>query len=441
MPHRRRLVCAASLALLAALAMQWAGQSRARAHPVSQGFMEIEVFRAKIEVRMRVSLEEVVISNRMRVADDDLYHPTSEHIKKHGEYLLKHVIVASDGKTLDGKVTVATEPEKLAEGVSPLDVQGMHATYEFEFAVSAPPKEIKVTQDVLNEVAYTPGNAWTATYVLRVLQNEGDGDEGLLLPSKTPLTFNFKWSEKPAVVAPPPGENPKPAEAPKATVRQDRWRMAWEYGRQGVKHILGPEEPGYDHLLFISALVLGAASLWDLLKVVTAFTLAHSLTLTLCVLDIVRLPERIVEPMIALSIVFVAVENIFWPQRTKGWGRLGAAFFFGLFHGLGFGGGLLEAMEGLGGGAVAVAIITFSIGVELGHQAVVLPLFGALRWLRRSQSDELKREEVTKLALKYGSMAISVAGVFFLVAALRWTDHAAVTQPPGSAKDEVRSAK
>src|SRR6185369_4305874 len=124
---------------------------------------------------------------------------------------------------------------------------------------------------------------------------------------------------------------------------------------------------------------------WDLVKVVTAFTLAHSLTLTLCVLDIFRLPERVVEPMIALSIVFVAVENIFWPNRTKGWGRLGAAFFFGLFHGLGFAGGLLDAMESLGGGAVVVAIIAFSVGVEIGHQVVVLPFFGALRLLRRTQ--------------------------------------------------------
>lgn len=428
MPPRRRVVCAVLLATLVALAAQWAGQVKARAHPVSQGFMEVEVFRAKIELRMRVSLEEVVISNRLLVGDDDLYRVSRDAIRKHGEYLLKHVILAADGKTLEGKATVAREPEKLADGVSPLDVQGMHATYEFEFPLSAPPAEIKITQDVLNEVAYTPGNAWTATYVLRVLQNEGEGDEGLLLPSKTPLTFNFKWS------APPPAapEAPKtpdksaahpatPRETPaprKNEARQDRWRMTREYGREGVKHILGPENPGYDHLLFIAALVLGAASVWDLLKLVTAFTLAHSLTLTLCVLDIVRLPGRVVEPMIALSIVFVAVENMFWPQRAKGWGRLGAAFFFGLFHGLGFGGGLLQAMEGLGsggGGVVFVAVAAFSVGVELGHQAVVLPLFAALRGLRRAQKDELKREELSKQALKYGSLAISVAGVFFLV--------------------------
>ena len=450
MSPRRRFHCAASLAILFALAAQWAGQSRARAHPVSQGFMEVEVFRTKIEVRMRVALEEVVISNRLYVGDDDLYHFGKEAVKKHGEYLLKHVFVEADGKTLDGKVTVAREPEKLSEGVSPLDTQGVNAIYEFEFPVSSPPKEIKLTQDVLNEVAYTKGNQWTATYVLRVLQNEGDGDEGLLLPSKTPLSFNFKWSALPPPADPATQASKDPASdvspqktetlAPhKSVVNQDRWRMAWGYGVHGVKHILGPENPGYDHLLFISALVLGAASLWDLLKVVTAFTLAHSLTLTLCVLDIFRLPERVVEPMIAMSIVFVAVENIFWPQRTKGWGRLAAAFFFGLFHGLGFGGGLLDAMEGLGGGAVFIAILAFSVGVELGHQAVVLPLFSMLRLLRRSQQDEMKREEMMKLTLKYGSMIISVAGVFFLIAALRWTVHESPQQPPEKTPPELKS--
>ena len=94
------------------------------------------------------------------------------------------------------------------------------------------------------------------------------------------------------------------------------------------------------------------------LKVVTAFTLAHTLTLTLAALNLVRLPERVVEPLIAASIVFVAVQNLFWPRRSRGWIRLGAAFFFGLFHGLGFAGGLLEAMQGMRGAVVLLAIMS-----------------------------------------------------------------------------------
>ena len=109
----------------------------------------------------------------------------------------------------------------------------------------------------------------------------------------------------------------------------------------GARHIL----TGYDHLLFLGALVLAATTLWDLVAVVTAFTVAHSLTLTLAALQIVRLPERLVEPVIAASIVCVGLQNIFWPRQARGYTRLAVAFVFGLFHGLGFAGGLLDVMH------------------------------------------------------------------------------------------------
>jgi hypothetical protein len=122
---------------------------------------------------------------------------------------------------------------------------------------------------------------------------------------------------------------------------------------QGVYHIL----TGYDHLLFISALVLAATTFWDLIKVVTAFTIAHTITLSLAAFNLVSLPQRVVEPLISASIVFVALQNVFWPSRAKGWSRLGAAFFFGLFHGLGFAGGLLEVMREMQIGTMLLAIL------------------------------------------------------------------------------------
>jgi hypothetical protein len=92
---------------------------------------------------------------------------------------------------------------------------------------------------------------------------------------------------------------------------------------QGIHHIL----TGYDHLLFISALVLAATTFWDLLKVVTAFTIAHTITLSLAAFNLVSLPQGVVEPFISASIVFVALQNVFWPSRARGWSRRGAAFF------------------------------------------------------------------------------------------------------------------
>jgi len=178
----------------------------------------------------------------------------------------------------------------------------------------------------------------------------------------------------------------------------------------GVHHIL----TGYDHLLFVSALVLAATTLWELVKVVSAFTVAHTITLTLAALNLVHLPGRVVEPFIAASIVFIAMQNVFWPRRARGWSRLGAAFFFGLFHGLGFAGGLLEAMQQMQSGTMLLAILAFSIGVEVGHQMVVLPLFAMLKTARDTRPDAVMRTRVSMGFQRIGSAGISVVGVYYL---------------------------
>lgn len=121
--------------------------------------------------------------------------------------------------------------------------------------------------------------------------------------------------------------------------------------------------------------------------------------------------------MIAASIVFVAAQNAFVSERSRGRGRLAVAFFFGLFHGLGFAGGLVSAMEGMPGVAVGVAIATFSAGVEIGHQIVVAPLFVGLQLMRRREGAAFAR--AGERVLRYGSAGISLAGIVYLVAALR----------------------
>lgn len=183
---------------------------------------------------------------------------------------------------------------------------------------------------------------------------------------------------------------------------------------QGIHHIL----TGYDHLLFIIALVLAAATFGELIKVVTAFTIAHTITLTLATLSVVHLPAAIVEPFIAASIVFVALQNVFWPNRAKGWSRMGAAFFFGLFHGLGFAGGLIEAMQQMQTSTMLLAICAFSIGIEFGHQMIVLPLFALLKTVRLSQTDPLAQTKLSFNLQRLGSAGISLAGMYYLCLAL-----------------------
>jgi hydrogenase/urease accessory protein HupE len=151
-------------------------------------------------------------------------------------------------------------------------------------------------------------------------------------------------------------------------------RSAFGFLRMGLEHILS----GYDHLVFLFGLVIVGARLRSLLGVVTAFTLGHSLTLALAVLGIVSPPARIVEPAIALSIVYVGVENLFGCHLDQRW-RI--TFPFGLVHGFGFAGALAEV--GLPRGDVPVALLTFNAGVELGQLGVLALLVPVLRRLQR----------------------------------------------------------
>ncbi len=192
------------------------------------------------------------------------------------------------------------------------------------------------------------------------------------------------------------------------------WGTFRDYVGHGIEHIL----TGYDHLLFAAALVLAAGRLWDLVKIVSAFTLAHTLTLGLSVFNIVTLRESIVEPMIAASIVFVAVQNIVSPERSTGRLRLAIAFGFGLFHGLGFAGGLKEAMGEMPSTAVWLALVAFSLGVEIGHQIVVLPLYSLMSFIRSRERDHSPGQFSSQL-LKFGSAAIALAGVYYLIESLR----------------------
>jgi len=132
----------------------------------------------------------------------------------------------------------------------------------------------------------------------------------------------------------------------------------------GVEHIL----TGLDHLLFLLALLVNQRRAWSVVRIVTGFTVAHSVTLSLAALKLVGVPASIVEPAIAASIVWVAVENLL--VRGTEWRRALVAFLFGLVHGLGFAGALGE-LE-LGGGALLRALVGFNLGVELGQVACVL---------------------------------------------------------------------
>ena len=138
--------------------------------------------------------------------------------------------------------------------------------------------------------------------------------------------------------------------------------VATRYLASGAEHL----STGYDHVAFLLALLLWARSVWAVVKVVTAFTLSHSITLSLAALDLVSLPSAVVEPLIAASIVAVALENFFDRRIERRWR---VAFFLGFIHGFGFAGALRDI--GLPQDALLIALAFFNIGVEIGQVAIV----------------------------------------------------------------------
>ena len=144
----------------------------------------------------------------------------------------------------------------------------------------------------------------------------------------------------------------------------------------GVEHIF----TGYDHLAFLVGLLVATGSFRSLVRIVTSFTVAHSVTLALATFDLVVIPQRLTESLIALSIVYVAAENLL---RSKAVERYRITFLFGLIHGFGFS-TILRDMQ-LPRGGLALSLFSFNAGVELGQLAFVAIVFPVMLYLASSR--------------------------------------------------------
>lgn len=172
----------------------------------------------------------------------------------------------------------------------------------------------------------------------------------------------------------------------KSPEKQTFMQTVVSYIEIGFVHIL---PKGLDHILFVVGLFLISPFIRPLLWQVTAFTAAHTITIALGVLGLVSIPGYIVEPLIAASIILIALENMM--TKSVSWWRTGVVFVFGLLHGLGFAGVLSEI--GLPDGQFVTALISFNVGVELGQLCVILICFLAVGlcflavglWLRNTQ--------------------------------------------------------
>jgi hypothetical protein len=176
----------------------------------------------------------------------------------------------------------------------------------------------------------------------------------------------------------------------------------WEFFGLGCEHLL----TGIDHLLFLTALIAGSRRLREIVLAATTFTLAHSVTLLLAALGVITVPARVVEPVIALSIAFVAGWHLLrlWRKRGRaidlettsrshfaldgaGWSRLAVVFSFGLIHGLGFAGAL--GIQQAWSWTLLWSLLVFNLGIEAVQIGLIVALFPLLALLRRRKSPML----------------------------------------------------
>jgi hydrogenase/urease accessory protein HupE len=187
---------------------------------------------------------------------------------------------------------------------------------------------------------------------------------------------------------------------PTALTGETNWAVVQRFVHMGILHIF----TGPDHMMFVLGLILVGGTLRQLFTVVTAFTIAHSITLTLTVLGISSMAPRFVEPIIALSIAAVGLENLLrWGayNEVRAW----MAFSFGFFHGFGFAGALAEV--GLPRQALAWSLASFNVGVEIAQASIVLVTVPTLAYVNRRYPE-------------FGSKLVKAASAIIMLAGLIW---------------------
>ncbi|MDP3838734.1 MAG: HupE/UreJ family protein [Methylococcales bacterium] len=274
--------------------------------------------------------------------------------------------------TLDGQVV-----QPSAAGVVSFDEQN-NAHIEFHY-LQTPSKQLQLQANFLSKLP--AGHKQFVT-----LKNEaGQGiGEKMLSQADNVITQAF-----------PVAATSNDTETPTASTFSDFLLL-------GIEHIL----TGYDHLLFLFSLLIVTHSFWPAIKIITFFTIAHSITLGLAAFNVIDIPSSIVEPLIAATIIYVGVENIVRGDHPKG--RQWLTFFFGLVHGFGFAAVLREMGISSMETGIMLPLFSFNLGVELGQITVAAVFLPIIWWLHKKPLIEPKLTPVC-------SIFASVAGAYWLI--------------------------
>lgn len=347
--HNKRLL----LAFCFAAASIWFGGGRADAHEIGTTRVTV-AFPQAGSYEIEVATDAAALVDKLETlsghAQEASQNPTPRNaealqvlLRRYDEMFRRRVVLAFDGSAVQSQTSYAVAGETTAT-TSPV------ATIHLKGDVPQGARQFEWTY------------SWTfATYSLTVPAAGG-----------AQVT---EWLEG--------GQRSSPLLLAAVKAPPSRRAIAAQYLGLGFTHIV---PHGLDHMLFVLGIFLVSRRLRQILTQVSAFTIAHSITLALSVYGVISVSPKIVEPLIAVSIAYVAIENIF-VSELKPW-RVGLVFAFGLLHGMGFAGALREL--GLPRSEFVTALVTFNVGVEAGQLAVISAAFllvgwycGQRQWYRR----------------------------------------------------------
>ena len=364
-----------SRALLHAIALIFLALATiARAHTTDTSYARVRIFPDRLEVRLTCdifTLQRIVPgldANRDGGLSREELRRATPAIQK---FLRERVAIEVDGAAAD--LGEAKDPFWPLDAPDPIPAAAWHTnealvSFGFDKPFASPLKTVAVLFDVFG----TFGERHT---VLGVFEYRGQTTEVVFTLAAPDFLFDVAFAEPgaPARAAKPtsqPAQKTEPAaEAGSARPGTPHRSNAdnspvWDYFMKGIEHIL----TGYDHLCFLLALIV-VSRLRPLIAIITSFTVAHSITLMLAAFEVVKLPTRFIECSIAITIVYVALENLWRAKLTHRWML---TFFFGLIHGFGFANTL--NMHEIPPLAKARCLLVFNLGVEAGQLAVVLVL-------------------------------------------------------------------
>ena len=342
----------------------------ARAHTTDTSYARVRIFADHLEVRLALdifTLQKIVPdldANRDSALSREELRSATRAIQK---FLRAHAGIELNDAAAD--LGEAKDPFWPLDAPDPIPAAAWHTNESLiSFGFDKPLASLPKTVTLMFDVFRTLGERHS---MLGVFEYRAQTTEVVFTVAEPDYLFDVAFAETPGTASakispPPPATDTEPAGKTQTAAHRSNADDSpmWRFFKWGVAHIL----TGYDHLCFLLALLV-VSRLRPLIAIVTSFTIAHSITLLLAGLGVVTLPTRFIECAIALTIVYVAVENL-W--RTKFTHRWLLTFFFGLIHGFGFA-NTLNPQE-LPAQAKAKCLVVFNLGVEAGQLAVVLAL-------------------------------------------------------------------